>query len=234
MRIIKAKKFNDTIKLFRKFCKGKKQGLMAYIVDRIFVKDNLIMTTDGKIMITLQADFIENEGYLFFPCDVEAKESIEFDIEGFQLVDGKKNGVKLDDMQGFNFKSPFRLIHDEKPISKYTFDFSKYNFEKIASMGNKFSEFIIYCPAIMIKYNDDSECICTINDSLSTGLLDENYGEFKKVGFSLSQIREIIKISNKIEVCQFEDAKKSHEIIAGEYKFVIMPFDGVLAPIIIM
>ena len=146
-----------------------------------------------------------------------AKKTLETDIHNKLVIDGKKI-----DCEQFETKFYKRVIPTENPKAELTLDFSEYGNLNIGYEKLAFVE--ISKNKIVFDYQDEVETICTVEDCFSTNLLDNDFGNFQTVNFSMWQIFEIMKISKKFKIQQFNQIDRIHKIIDGDYEFLIMPF----------
>lgn len=220
MIITNLKKFEEIIKTLAKFDKWNKKNSRGPFNGIIYFSDGKLYVTQGQVMGIIDAsdcvDFLEGEEFVF-PSDMIAKKSIGKDIEGKLVVDGKRVDCEQIDARFYK-----RVIPKDYPTAELTLDFSKYgNLDVGYDKSLAFAE--INSDSVVLDYKDDVGTLCTIEDCFSDGLLDSNFGDFQSVKFFLWQIFQILKISKKIVVKQYEKSDSTHKIIAGDYEFLIMP-----------
>ena len=220
MIITNLKKFEKIIKTLAKFDKWNKKNSRRPYNGIIYFSDGKLYVTQGQVMGIIDVlncvDFVEGEEFVF-PSDMIAKKSIGKDIDGKLVVDDKRVDCEQIDARFYK-----RVIPKGYPTAELTLDFSKYgNLDVGYDKSLAFAE--ISCDRVVLDYKDDVGTVCTIEDCFSDGLLDSNFGDFQSVKFFLWQIFQILKISKKIVVKQYEKSDSAHKIIAGDYESLIMP-----------
>ena len=225
MKITNPEKFNKTVRTLARFDKWNKKHQKRLYNGVIYYSENKLYVTEGHIMAIIDisdcVNSCSNDTDCVFPSNVIAKKTLEMDIHNKLVIDGKKI-----DCEQFEAKFYKRVIPTEKPIAELTLDFSVYG--NLANVGyNKGLAFVEFNNnEVVFDYQDEVDTICTIEYcfSSSSNLLDDDYGDFQTVNFSMWQIFEIMKISKKFKIQQFNQIDGLHKIIAGDYEFLIMQF----------
>ena len=220
MIITNLKKFEEIIKTLAKFDKWNKKNSRRPFNGIIYFSDGKLYVTQGQVMGIIDVlncvDFVEGEEFVF-PSDMIAKKSVGKDIDGKLVVDDERVDCEQIDARFYK-----RVIPKDYPTAELTLDFSKYgNLDVGYDKSLAFAE--INSGSVVLNYIDDVGTVCTIEDCFSDGLLDSNFGDFQSVRFLLQWIFQILKISKKIVVKQYEKSDSAHKIIAGDYEFLIMP-----------
>lgn len=223
MKITNPKKFEKIVKTLARFDKWDKKHpeKKKPYNNVIYYSDNKLYATEGHVMAMIDisdcVNSCSNDTDCVFPSNVIAKKTLETDIHNKLVIDGKKI-----DCEQFETKFYKRVIPTENPKAELTLDFSEYGNLNIGYEKLAFVE--ISKNKIVFDYQDEVETICTVEDCFSTNLLDNDFGNFQTVNFSMWQIFEIMKISKKFKIQQFNQIDRIHKIIDGDYEFLIMPF----------
>lgn len=220
MKITNLKKFEKIVKTLAKFDKWNKKNLKRPFNGIMYFSDGKLYVTQGSVMgiidVSNCVDFVEGEEFVF-PSGMTAKKSVGKDIDGKLVVDDKRVDCEQIDARFYK-----RVIPKDYPTAELTLDFSKYGSLDVGyDKSLAFAE--INSGSVVLNYKDDVGTVCTIEDCFSDGLLDSNFGDFQSVRFLLQWIFQILKISKKIVVKQYEKSDSAHKIIAGDYEFLILP-----------
>ena len=223
MKITNLKRFEKIVKTLAKFDKWHKKNPRRPFNSIIYFSEGKLYVTQGQVMGIIDVsdcvDFSEREEFVF-PSDMAAKKSVGKDIEGNLVADGKRVDCEQIDARFYK-----RVIPKDDPTAELSLDFSKYgNLDVGYDKSLAFAE--INSGSVVLNYKDYVGTVCTIEDCFSDSdcLLDfGDFGDFKSVRFLLQWIFQILKISKKIVVKQYEKSDSAHKIIAGAYEFLIMP-----------
>jgi len=219
MKITNLKRFEKIVKTLAKFDKWNKKNPRRQFNGIIYFSEGKLYVTQGQVMGIIDVsdcvDFSEG-GEFVFPSDMTAKKIVVKDIERNLVVDSERV-----DCEQINARFYKRVIPKDDPTTELSLDFSKYgNLDVGYNESLAFAE--INSGSVVLNYKDNVDTVCTIEDCFSDYLFD--FGDFQSVRFSLQWIFQILKISKKIVVKQYEKSDSAHKIIAGDYEFLIMPF----------
>ena len=169
MKIINAKKFNKTVKTLAKFCKPenrKDSSKIKVIHDVVFYSDKKLYATQGCIMGIIDiSDCVSNLDIndFAFPSDTVVNKSIELDIDGKLIIDGKQI-----DFEQLNWSFYKKILPEQKLIAQITFDFSGYKDLNVGYDKKKSPHVTFSKNEVIFDYKDESETICTIEDCFPT------------------------------------------------------------------
>lgn len=226
MIITNPKKFEKIIKTLRKFNRrnGKAFGVKRPYHEVVYHSGNRLYATEGYIMAIIDVSdcvsIIDVDSDFVFPSDVMPKKSIEIGADGRLAVDGEPVDCEQFDTDSY-YK---RIVPTQNPTAEREYDFSAYAYKSLdIGYDKKSAEIEFSKGSAFFRYCDECETTCIVEDCFSDDLLNGDYGDFQTVRFSMPWIFEIMKISKKFKIQQFEKIDGLHKIIAGDYEFLIMP-----------
>ena len=212
MIILNADKFKKVCKVMLKFCKKSRGESKRIIHNRIYMNNNVMTATNGKIMIIKDvSDCVSNNDRFSFPANVDVRKSIEFNDEKI-IIDGRESVYSQDDFS-------YERVIPEGIYKERQINFLKYPIIRIpASNGG---EVTFTNDEVIFTYNDDVETIASYGDVYETNLLTDK-NEITEFKIPMKQFYNILAISRNLILREYSP-DKPREFIADDYRIIVMP-----------